>query len=69
MIVCKGSLNAYYPGPDKCRGVIFGSRRVTFYRGFLIVSPKERSMVRLSQGDSNYELSKETFRDPVPQPL
>src|ERR1700758_5067321 len=47
MVVCKCKHNAYYPMPDKGCGVISGSRRIRYYRGFLLVSPKQPSALRL----------------------
>jgi hypothetical protein len=52
MIVCKSKLNAYYPKPDKGCGLICGSRRIRYYRGFLLVSPKQPLTLRASQRDS-----------------
>ena len=52
MIVCKAKVNAYYPGPTKGCGLICGSRRIRYYRGFLLVSPKQPSTVRLNERDS-----------------
>ena len=52
MIVCKDKLNVYYPRPDKGRGLIRGSRRIRYYRGFLLVSPKQPSSFRFGQPDS-----------------
>lgn len=40
MIVCRGTHNAYYPRPDKGLGLICGTRRIRYFRGFLLVSPK-----------------------------
>jgi hypothetical protein len=40
MIVCKGTQNAYYPRPDKGSGLICGTRRIRYCRGFLLVSSK-----------------------------
>ena len=43
MVVCKCKHNVYYPMPDKGPGLICGSRRIRYYRGFLLVSPKQPS--------------------------
>jgi hypothetical protein len=50
MVVCNREQNAYYPRPDK--GLIWGSRKIRYYRGFLLVSRKQISALRLSQRDS-----------------
>lgn len=52
MIISKGKLNAYYPTPDKGRGLICGSRRIRYYRGFLLVMPKQPSSLISGQADS-----------------
>jgi hypothetical protein len=52
MIVCKDKLNAYYPRPGKGWGLICGNGRIRFYRGFLLVSPKQSSALKLSRIDS-----------------
>ena len=52
MVIYKGKHNVYYPTPDKGCGLICGSRRIRYYRGFLLVSPKQPSTSRLSQRDS-----------------
>jgi hypothetical protein len=52
MIVYKDRLNAYYPRPDKGCGLICGSRRIRYYRGFLLVSPKQPAGLKLSRRDS-----------------
>jgi hypothetical protein len=41
MVVCQGKHNAYYPKPDKGPGLICGTRRVRYYRGFLLIRPKD----------------------------
>jgi hypothetical protein len=52
MIVCKDKLNAYYPRPDKGCGLICGSRRIRYYRGFILVRPKQPLSLRFGQADS-----------------
>lgn len=44
MIVCKGTQNVYYPRPAKRSGLICGSRRIRYYRGFLLVNAKAGSI-------------------------
>jgi hypothetical protein len=41
MIICKGTSHAYYPMSDKGPGLICGSRRIRYFRGFILVSPKD----------------------------
>jgi hypothetical protein len=62
MIVCKDKLNAYYPRPDKGCGLICGSRRIRYYRGFLLVSPKQLSRWRVSQRDRKKRAVKQSLR-------
>ena len=52
MVIYKCKHNVYYPTPDKGCGLICGSRRIRYYRGFLLVSPKQPSTSGLSQRDS-----------------
>jgi hypothetical protein len=41
MVVCQTQHSAYYPRPDKGPGLICGTRRVRYYRGFLLVRAKD----------------------------
>jgi len=41
MIVCKGVDNAYYPMRIKAPGLICGTGRIRFFRGFIIVRSKK----------------------------
>ena len=49
MVICKGSCNAYYPRPDKGSDFICGSRRIRYFRGFVLVSPKDSTALRGSR--------------------
>ena len=49
MIVCKGKHNIYYPGPGQGLGLLCGSRRIRYYRGSLLITPKQPASLRLSQ--------------------
>jgi hypothetical protein len=41
MMICKGKSSAYYPVRVKGSGLISGSRRIRYFRGFMLVSPKD----------------------------
>jgi hypothetical protein len=41
MIVCKGVDNAYYPMRIKAPGLICGTGRIRFFRGFIVVRSKK----------------------------
>jgi hypothetical protein len=43
MVVTGYKLNAYYLRPDKGCGLICGSRRIRYYRGFVLVGRKQPS--------------------------
>ena len=53
MVIYKRKYNVYYPTPDKGCGLICGSKRIRYFRGCLLVSPKQQpSTSGLSQRDS-----------------
>ena len=41
MVICKGTSHAYYPVSDKGPDLIYGSRRIRYVRGFILVNPKD----------------------------
>jgi hypothetical protein len=45
MIVCENMTHAYYPITSRLPGLIRGSRRIRYVRGFLLTNPKERGAV------------------------
>jgi hypothetical protein len=50
MIVCKTTNHAYYPMSDRGPALIRGSRRIRYFRGFVLVSPKGSAAVMDSRG-------------------
>jgi hypothetical protein len=42
MVICKGTNGAYYPMSDKWPELIGESRRIRYFRGFIVVSPKAK---------------------------
>jgi hypothetical protein len=45
MVICKGTNDAYYPMSDKALALTGGSRRIRYFRGFILVSPKTSGAV------------------------
>jgi hypothetical protein len=41
MVICKGTNHAYYPMSDKGPALIGGSGRIRYFRGFILVSPRD----------------------------
>ena len=41
MVICKSTTHAYYPMPGKGPGLIHGSGRIRYVRGFILVNRKE----------------------------
>ena len=41
MVICKSTTHAYYPMSGKGPDLIRGTGRIRYFRGFIVVSPKE----------------------------
>jgi hypothetical protein len=43
MIVCESTAHAYYPVRNRLQGVIRGTGRIRYVRGFLLVKPRAQN--------------------------
>jgi hypothetical protein len=41
MMICQGKSHAYYPVRFKGSGLICGNRRIRYFRGFILLTPKD----------------------------
>jgi hypothetical protein len=45
MVICQGTKHAYYPMSDKSSALNSGSARIRYFRGFILLSPKDSGAV------------------------
>jgi hypothetical protein len=50
MVIRQSTTHAYYPLPDQGPGLMGGSGRIRYVRGFLVVNPKRSGAVIGSRG-------------------
>lgn len=50
MVIRQSTTHAYYPMPDKGPGLMGGSGRIRYVRGFVVVNPKPSEAVTGSCG-------------------
>lgn len=55
MVIRQSTTHAYYPLPDKGRGLMGGSGRIRYVHGFLLVNPKRFGAVIGSRGRPEHQ--------------